>query len=153
MLNSARNQSPLDERQIEFCRIAWELLTGGQGIPLITDEAQLYASETRFDENRNAVILGANAYPGVGVSANAQLSMLTCLAHELAHAERFRMGFRRPFTQPDMLLDEAETSLHASFFTLELSETDRIHLVEDARDRLNLYLELKYAERGSVYES
>jgi hypothetical protein len=33
----------------------------------------------------------------------------------LAHAERFQLGYRRPTDLPDVLLDEAETSLRASF--------------------------------------
>jgi hypothetical protein len=38
--------------------------------------------------------------------------------HEFAHAERFQMGYRRPTDLPDVLLDEAETSLRASFTSL-----------------------------------
>jgi len=37
---------------------------------------------------------------------------------------------------PDSLIDEAETSLHASFNSV-LNSKDREDLIEDARDRLN----------------
>jgi len=64
------------------------------------------------------------------------MSVLACLAHELAHVERFESGFQRPIEFPDALIDEAETSLHASFMSV-LGPKDREDLIEDARDRLN----------------
>jgi len=63
------------------------------------------------------------------------MSMLACLAHELAHVERFEAGYNRPFDAPDRFIDEAEASLRASF-TAGLSQRDREDLIEDARDRL-----------------
>ncbi len=92
-----------------------------------------------FSEDRNAVYLGADVYPGENVDANSRMSMLACLAHELAHAERYELGFQRPITMPEVLIDEAETSLHASFMTI-LSVKDRADLIEDARDRLIQWL-------------
>jgi hypothetical protein len=47
---------------------------------------------------------------------------------------RFTQGYRRSFEHPDRLLDEAETSLNASF-NAGLSFKDKEDLVEDARDR------------------
>lgn len=91
------------------------------------------------------VFLGADALPGEGLDANARLSTLACLAHELAHAERFLLGYRRLTDLPDVLLDEAETSLRASF-TSVLSLKDREDLVEDARDRLIQWLALQPQE-------
>ena len=85
------------------------------------------------------VLLGADAYPGAGVDANSRMSVLACLVHELAHAERFAVGYRRPTSLPDVLLDEAETSLRAAF-TSVISPTEREALVEDARDRLIAWL-------------
>jgi hypothetical protein len=67
------------------------------------------------------------------------MSVLACLAHELAHAERFELGFQRPNKFPDSLIDESETSLHASFMPV-LSSTEREDLVEDAVDRLYQWL-------------
>jgi hypothetical protein len=79
--------------------------------------------------------LGADAYSGTGSTANARMSMQACLAHEMAHLQRAEMGFRRPLVPPDVHLDEAETSIHASFLK-KVSRRDRQDLVEDARDRI-----------------
>ena len=49
--------------------------------------------------------------------------------------KRHHLGFARPKGLPDVLLDEAETSIHASFHGV-LRRKDREDLVEDARDRL-----------------
>jgi len=73
------------------------------------------------------------------------MSMLACLAHEIAHAERFEIGYDRPFEFPDSLIDEAETSLRASF-TRVLIPRDRQDLVEDARDRLIQWLATRMQE-------
>lgn len=99
----------------------------------------MYASRTRFLEEQIKVVLGADVLPGRGMDANSRLSAFACLAHELAHLERYEQGIRRTLDLPDMLIDEAETSLHASFM-LGLSMKYREDLVEDARDRLIQWL-------------
>jgi hypothetical protein len=96
-------------------------------------------SRTRFIEEMNVVYLGANAYPGEGFSANSRMSVLACLAPELSHAERFSRGYRRPLEMPDLLIDEAETSLNASFHQA-LGSQDREDLREDARDWITIWL-------------
>lgn len=103
--------------------------------PLDLSEAARHGSRTRYDADRHLVILGANAYPGTGQSANSRLSVLACLAHELAHLLRAEIPFIRPFSPPDVYLDEAETSIQAPFHD-RVSLRDREDLVEDARDRL-----------------
>ena len=80
------------------------------------------------------------------------VSTLACLAHELAHAERFGLGYRRPTDLPDVLLDEAETSLRASF-TSVLRMKNREDLVEDARDRLIQWLALRQEQGGTNEKS
>ena len=142
---AGRNQIALTERQIAYCVEAWTVLCADRPIAFETSEAVQYASRTRFDEAQHTVFLGADALPGDGVDANARLSTLACLAHELAHAERFQLGYRRPTDLPDVLLDEAETSLRASFTSI-LSPKDREDLVEDARDRLIQWLALRQQE-------
>jgi hypothetical protein len=52
------------------------------------------------------------------------LSALACPAHEYAHAERHDLGYERPKSLPDILLDEAEASIHASFHPV-LGRKDR----------------------------
>jgi len=108
-------------------------------VKLLVAEASTHSSKTRFNENRNIVILGADAYPGNGMYANSRMSVLACLAHELAHVERFQLGYQRPLKLPDMLIDEAETSLHGSFVPA-LNKRDRIDLIEDAKDRINNWI-------------
>ena len=146
MLTGGRNQVGLTEKQIEYCLEAWAVLCGDLPIDLDTSEAARNSSRTRFTEERNKVLLGADALPGEAVDAVSRMSTLACLAHELAHVERFRLGYRRPVQLPDVLLDEAETSLRASF-TSVLRMKDREDLIEDARDRVIQWLALQSQER------
>lgn len=131
----ARNQVGLTDDQIYRCTQVWEVLCGGTLPDLDTTEAARPGSRTRYDEDRRVVISGADAYSGTGSSANARMSMQACLAHELAHMVRAEKGYSRPLVPPDEYLDEAETSIEASFNEF-LSRRDREDLVEDARDRL-----------------
>jgi hypothetical protein len=130
-----RNRIGLSDHQIEHCQETWEFLCGRFKRELDVSEAARHGSRTRYDERRRVVILGADAYPGIGQSANSRMSVLACLAHELAHMRRAARGFRRPLTPPDSDLDEAETSIYASFLK-EVWAHDRVDLIEDARDRL-----------------
>ncbi len=136
MILASRNQVGLSEREIGYCLRTWEYLCESKPRELVTVEASRHSSRTYFSERDGKVYLGADVKPGVGIDANARMSIVSCLAHELAHAERFDLGFRRPNELPDALLDEAETSLHASFMR-RLSSVDREDLIEDAWDRLN----------------
>ena len=136
MILAGRNHVGLSEREVDYCQKAWKLLCGDKSIELITGKASQHSSRTQFNESDGKVYLGADVKPGVGIEANARMSILACLAHELAHADRSHSGFVRPLALPDALIDEAETSLHASFNTV-LNSKDREDLVEDARDRLN----------------
>ena len=145
MLVAGRNQTGLTEQQIEYCLEAWTVLCADLPVELDVSEAAQNFSRTRFNEEQNKVFLGADALSGQGVDANSRMSTLACLAHELAHAERFRLGYQRPIDLPDMLLDEAETSLRA-VFTSVLGRKDREDLVEDARDRLIQWLAQSHHE-------
>lgn len=131
----ARNRVGLTEDEIARCVEAWQAHCGDFECTLDVSEAALHGSRTRFVEDRNMVVLGADVLPGRGLAANARMSMFACLAHEIAHAERFEIGYDRPFDLPDSLIDEAETSLHASL-TSVLTPREREDLVEDVRDRL-----------------
>ncbi len=140
VLTAGRNRVGLTQRQIAHCREAWRSLCDDR-VLLDVSKATETSSKTRFSETKDWVYLGADAYPGEGSDANSRMSVLACLAHELAHAERFRAGYRRPLELPDVLLDEAETSLRASF-AAGLRMKPREDLVEDARDRLIHWLSL-----------
>jgi hypothetical protein len=152
MLTVGRNQIGLIERQIEYCLEAWAVLCADSPLELDTSEARQHASRTCFNEEQTKVFLGSDALPGEGVNATSRMSTLACLAHELAHAERFRLGYCHPTDLPDVLLDEAETSLRASF-TSVLRMKDREDLVEDARDRLIQGLALRQQQGGTNEKS
>lgn len=136
MILAGRNQSGLSKREIEYCLKAWEVLCGKKRRQLVTLAASRHSSRTHFSESDGLIHLGADVKPGVGIEPNSRMSILACLAHELAHAERFELGFQRSVGLPDNLIDEAEASLHASFHPV-LNAKDREDLIEDARDRLN----------------
>ncbi|WP_295449682.1 hypothetical protein [uncultured Thiodictyon sp.] len=113
---------------------------GGLTVPLDLSRAASGFTMTGYSEAHRKVFLGANAYPGSNaVEANARMSVLACLAHEYAHVERHELGYSRPTGLPDVLLAEAETSIHASLHRI-LGRRDREDLVEDARDRLMRWL-------------
>lgn len=129
---SSRNQAGLTARDIARCELIWDVLNGRGCCELVTSEADRSGSRTRFNQTKNLVYLGADVMPGQGIHARSRMSEVACLAHELSHAQRFRMGIDRPTDQPDVFLDEAEASLHASFLS-RVSFSDRQNLIEDAR--------------------
>ena len=143
---ASRNQAGLTDYEVARCIEAWTALGGLEVCGLDVSVAGAPASRTEFHEASGCVRLGADAYPArlaaVGDPARCRMSLLACLAHELAHAKRHRDGFRRPYAMPDYLLDEAETSIHASFEVI-LSGPDRQDLIEDARDQLDEWLRLE----------
>jgi len=151
-LAAGRNQAGLTDKQIEYCLEVWAVLRADRQLALDISEASQNFSRTRFNEAQHTVFLGADAFPGEGVEANSRRSTLACLAPELAHAERFQLGYRRPTDLPDVLLDEAETSLRAAFTSI-LRKKNREDLVEDARDRLIQWLTLHPQEGGSDEKS
>jgi hypothetical protein len=136
---AGRNQHALDAHEIQYCQDAWAVLCGDIFRALDVSEAAISGSKTRFNESQQKVFLGADAYPGDGPNATSRMSPLACLAHELAHWERFEIDYSRPIEPPHSFLDEAETSIHASFNSV-LGAKDREDLVEDARDRITDWL-------------
>lgn len=142
---SRRNEEGLSRAQIQNCTEAWAALGGDSTCALDVSVAAQSGSRTAFYEESNVVVLGADAYPArsasVGETARSRLSVLACLAHELAHARRFGRGYRRPFDRLSYLIEEAQTSLDASFELL-LEPRDRRDLVEDAHDQTAEWLHL-----------
>ncbi|MCR9942004.1 hypothetical protein [Vibrio owensii] len=147
-----RNTKGLDEDQIEYIQLLWDFLTQVDPeqesyfdkskiqdlrVRIDVSEAHLDKSKTAFLQDTNTIRIGADALPSAGqsMSANDTMSELACLAHEYAHAIRYHLGYRRPFKGALMHLDEAETSIHASYETA-LSDADRKQLVEDASERI-----------------
>lgn len=91
------------------------------------------------------MVLGADVCPShriiLGSNARSRMSVLACLAHELAHAQRYNRGYRRSFDKMSYLIEEAQTSLDASF-ELILEAQDRRDLVEDAHELTAEWLKL-----------
>lgn len=137
-----RNQAGLTDEQVEKVAEAWAYLcqTEGEDIPIDFSRAREHSSLTAYSEKDGKVYIGADVYQGKGTSARARMSYFACLAHELSHAQRHRRGYDRPSSFPDMLRDEAETSLNASF--MSVTREDRFTLVEDAGDRIRQWLYL-----------
>jgi hypothetical protein len=134
-----RNQAGLSAATIAHCREIWELLGGNSVCEFECNEAHNDNTQTRFVENSNVVVLGADVLPGKGTIARSRMSLFAYLAHELAHAERFRDNYDRPTEPPDSYLDEAEASIRASF-KWPLGYDDRIDLVQDAHDQIGEWL-------------
>ena len=146
-----RNYYGLSLDQIAKCQMCWEFLVAGtlniqdDGTPVsLFDPSIIHfdiafahqdGSKTRFNENRNAIILGADALPGKHNDAHSRLSYMACLAHELSHAARYYLGIKRPYNGNDANIDESETSLYASF-TTALDMRYRIDLIGDAKLRI-----------------
>jgi hypothetical protein len=138
-MNGVRGQKALDDKQIRMCELIWKVLKGYDVCAVDFSEAKVHCSRTRFSETHNKVFVGADVVPGIAMDARSRMSERACLAHELAHAQRYRYGIERPVELPDKLRDEAEASLHASWY-LPLNPNDRHCLVEDARDQLDTWL-------------
>jgi hypothetical protein len=106
-----RNLRGLTEYEVRRCQIIWEVLGGNEWCALNISEADQHSSQSRFNEGRKIVFLGADVEPGVGTDARSRMSALACLAHELAHVQRYERGYRRALELPDKLIDEAEASI------------------------------------------
>jgi len=145
-----RNTKGLDQESIERVKMIWgyivdigsgDSLEGGAlenfSVQLDVSNAHKDNSRTTFSSQTNTIKIGADALPGSNKTcANSRMSVLACLCHELSHAHRYHMGFRRPYEGDTMHLDEAETSIHASYIP-ELHYNDRYDLIEDSILRLN----------------
>jgi hypothetical protein len=139
LIKGKRGTEGLSDHQITQCKIIWEVLGGKDLCLLDCSEANTHGSKTKFNQTKNKVILGADVIPGSSLDPRSRMSEMACLAHEMAHAERFSFGLDRDIQIPHKLRDEAETSLHASW-NMALNKTDRITLIEDARDLLDEWL-------------
>ena len=105
---SSRNQQGLTERTIANCKDVRQFLEGDKCCVLDTSEADQPGSRTRFIQLRGIVLLGADVIPGTQTDARSRMSETACLAHELAHAQRW-LWYKvdRPTIKPDVFLDEA----------------------------------------------
>lgn len=143
-----RNQKGLSAVELARCEMVWCVLIDAQDEKfrvepsLDVSHATTDFTVTVYDERTNTVRVGANVLPGLGSEACERLSLTACLAHELAHAQRFFAGMRRSFDFPDSLLDEAETSLWAAHL-VPLLDSEVEDLIDDSRSRLAHWLTTK----------
>ena len=145
---SSRNQEGLTDREIERCEQIWEVLGGNECCSLDVSQASSSGSRTRFNQPQNVVFLGADVMPGRGTDARSRMSELACLAHELAYAQRYEKHYDRPDTEILNAIDEAETSLHASFMQ-PLSTKDRYDLRDDAREQITRGLTISVSQEAN----
>ncbi len=153
-LTPARNQKALTDKQIEDVRTLFNFMVTPDAKDDVGDSfdgdvlsefevkidfsrAKIDGTRTTYADEDNIIYIGTNIYPVMSgpQTANATMSMMACLAHELAHAQRKFLGYRRNSVGRGELIDEAETSLHASFFSY-LNPFHREQLVRDATERL-----------------
>jgi len=131
-----RNQQPLDERSLNACRLAWEMLTDQkEGLDVIN--ARKAGSKTHYDPKRDLVVLGVDVLPGDALDGNSHLSILACLAHELIHRKRYHDKSAREYIGLNIYIDEAETSLLALLYPI--SKFDKKDLVSDGQLRLQMW--------------
>lgn len=81
------------------------------------------------------LVIGTDAYPKQppGSTANEQVSMNGCMAHEVVgHYEAWKKGT----DQTDPVLEEVQASIRASRFGVDLTEDEREILLKDALERL-----------------
>lgn len=139
LLFGMRNRSPLRQGHIKECKDKWAVLGGRRRNVRIIFDHSSKKSHTRYDYARKVVFIGTDVLPlpsSMCLLPHSQLSILACLAHELAHAERHRMGISRPFDGIGALIEEAEACLHAAFYPA-LSDDDRATLHKCAQHILN----------------
>ena len=139
VLTGVRNNVGLNEHQINSAITVWEVIGGNTVCELDVRDASEHGTFTRYNERRRCVLLGADAFPWNASDPRSHMSVTACLAHELAHAQRHRLEFDRPVELPDKQVDEAETSLHASFNSV-LYRGDRCDLVRDAVSCLEAWI-------------
>ncbi len=100
---------------------------------------------TAYNEKFDAYIIGTDVKPlensKYGVkNANQRISIKGTLAHEvIGHRE----AHIKAWTQVDDVLEEVQASIRAARFAPELSTSERITLIMDARSRLGKGRRLK----------
>lgn len=86
-------------------------------------------------EKFHYLVIGTDAYPieGNNNSANERITVRGCMAHEvIGHYEAWKKGT----TQNNMILEEAQASIRAAKFGIDLTDEERQDLMQDAMDRL-----------------
>lgn len=94
--------------------------------------------KTVYNEKYDSLVIGTDIKPREEpqqgtMNANQRISLKGALAHELVG---HRLAHLKGWTQPIDLYEEVQASIRAARFGLDLSLTERITLLRDARSRL-----------------
>lgn len=137
-----RNEKPLTKNQIQKAKKS----ARKQGFNGQIDYSEFSNTAFIYTEEPNGyyrLVIGTDAYPGKNSkTANGKISVDGCMAHEVVgHYQAWMRGT----TNENPELEEAQASLRASKFGIDLTEYDRRLLKEDAMDRLSK-TEIDYEE-------
>lgn len=129
-----RNEEPLTKQQIE------DAVNYAVRLSMPRERIR-YAGHYNisYGANFDVLYLGTDTYPAKTVplttnTANSRISWKGAIAHEIVgHREAALKGW----TQSNKLFEEAQASIRAARFALDLSEAERITLLRDAVYRLN----------------
>lgn len=129
-----RYENPLTNEQIETARKE-AVKQGYTGDILYSSNSNTAFHGTVEGEKFHYLVIGTDAYPieGNNNSANERITVRGCMAHEvIGHYEAWKKGT----TQNNMILEEAQASIRAAKFGIDLTDEERQDLMQDAMDRL-----------------
>ncbi len=126
-----RNEAPLSEEQITEIK--------SYAVSLGMPEQRIYYVDydcTGYGVSFDLLRIGTDVYPSQHYdhnNANSNVSMRGAIAHEIVG---HRMAALAGKSQDNEILEEAQASIRAAKFTLDLSRSERIILYRDAITRL-----------------
>lgn len=130
-----RNEKPLSEDEINEARKA-AIRQGYKGDIAYSENSYTAFHGSVEGERYHYLVIGTDAYPSTenGGTANEKVSLNGCMAHEVVgHYETWEKGT----IQDIVVLDEAQASIRAAKFGVDLTDEERAVLWQDAFDRLN----------------
>lgn len=129
-----RYEKPLTNEQIETARKE-AVKQGYTGDILYSQNSNTAFHGIVEGEKFHYLVIGTDAYPikGNNNSANERITVRGCMAHEvIGHYEAWKKGT----TQSNLILEEAQASIRAAKFGIDLTDEERQDLMQDAMDRL-----------------
>lgn len=130
-----RNEEELSERQIAQAKAA-AVKQGYDGEMMYSAHSNTSFHGSSEGERFHYLVIGTDAYPvsNNGGTANEMISLDGCMAHEVVgHYEAWAKGT----AQASEVLEEAQASIRASKFGVDLTAEERRILYKDAVERLN----------------
>ena len=129
-----RNEEPLTDAQITEA-MTYAALQGYKGEIHYSDHSNTSFHGSTEGEEYCYLVIGTDAYPtsNNNGTANERISVNGCMAHEVVgHYETWKKGTVNKVE----VLDEAQASIRAAKFGVDLSDDERQTLLQDAYDRL-----------------